>query len=339
MPDSKFFLTSGPLSVAEAAAACSATVKNSHSGSIRRAASLDDSDLGDAIVHAETEKIAAKLNGRRVGLLLAPLNLSDLAGVGGAIGLTASPKLGFALVAQRLHQPRPFGQSPGVHPSADIGEGAEIHASAIIAEGASIGARTVIGPHAVIGPGVAIGSDGDIGAGATIVCAVLGARVVIAAGARIGQAGFGFVQGPDGFVRIPQLGRVLIGDDVEIGANSTIDRGALGDTVIGDGVKIDNLVQIGHNVRVGRHSAFAAQAGIAGSTVLGERVLIGGQGGLADHLTIGDGAQIGPQAGVMSNIPAGEVWGGSPARPKKVWLREAAALAKLAKKKKTGHED
>lgn len=339
MPDARFYITRDPLSAAEAASLAGATLKSGASGRICRAASIDENDLSDAVVHAESAKFAVRLSGRAVGLVLAHANTSDGVEVDGAVALLATPKLGFARIAQRLHEERPFNQSLGIHPSAEIGAGARIHPSAIVSEGAVIGANTTIGPHVAIGPGVVVGKGCEIGAGATLLCCIIGARTLVLPGARIGQAGFGFAPGPEGLVRVPQLGRVVIGDDVEVGANSTIDRGALDDTAIGDGVKIDNLVQIGHNVQIGRRSAFAAQVGIAGSTVLGERVLIGGQGGLADHLTIGDGAQIGPQAGVMSNIPAGETWGGSPARPKKVWLREAATLAKLARKKKADHED
>jgi UDP-3-O-[3-hydroxymyristoyl] glucosamine N-acyltransferase len=339
MPDPRFYISLEPLSAADAAAIAGAVLKGAGAKKIRHAASLDDEDLAEALAHAEAEKHAAKVSGRAVGLLLAPANLSDGVRVDGAIGLVKSPKLGFARVAEKLHRVRDFSLTSGIHPSAEIGVGVKIHPTAVIAENVVIGANSSVGPHVAIGPGVVIGGDCEIGAGASLTCAVIGARALIFPGARIGQAGFGFAEGPGGFVRVPQLGRVLIGDDVEVGANTTIDRGALGDTVIGDGVKIDNLVQIGHNVRVGRHSAFAAQVGIAGSTILGEKVMIGGQGGLADHLRIGDGAQIIAQSGVMSHIPAGEIWGGAPARPKKAWLREAAALARLAKKKKTDHED
>jgi UDP-3-O-[3-hydroxymyristoyl] glucosamine N-acyltransferase len=209
----------------------------------------------------------------------------------------------------------------------------------VIAESAEIGDRVSIGPGAAIGPGTIIGDDCAIGAGAVVTHAILGKRVALLAGAVIGEAGFGFVPGPDGPTRMPQLGRVIIGDDVEIGANSCVDRGALGDTVIGAGVKIDNLVQIGHNVVIGPMTVIAAQTGISGSVRIGAGVLMGGQVGVAQHLEIGDGAQLAAQSGVMRNVPPGEKWAGAPAKPAKVWFREITLLARLtAQKKQGGHE-
>jgi UDP-3-O-[3-hydroxymyristoyl] glucosamine N-acyltransferase len=189
---------------------------------------------------------------------------------------------------------------------------------------------------------VRIGRDCSIGAHAAITHALIGDRVIVHPGCAIGQDGFGFTRGPRGAQKVPQLGRVIIQDDVEIGANTTIDRGAIRDTVIGEGTKIDNLVQIAHNVSIGRHCLLAAQVGISGSTTVEDGVIMAGQVGVADHLTIGAGAMLGAQAGLMHNVPPGERWGGTPARLGKQWLREVATLERLARqasKARAGREE
>jgi UDP-3-O-[3-hydroxymyristoyl] glucosamine N-acyltransferase len=182
----------------------------------------------------------------------------------------------------------------------------------------------------VVGPDVRIGRDGKIGAGATVTHALIGDRVIIHPGCRIGQDGFGYQMNAGRHGKIPQVGRVIIQDDVEIGAGSTIDRGAMGDTVIGEGTKIDNLVQIGHNVSIGRHCIIVAQTGISGSVTLEDWVMLGGQVGIADHLTIGEGAQIGASSGLMHDVPAGAKWVGTPAKPAREFFREISALRRLA---------
>lgn len=328
MPDARFYLTGEPLSVEAAADIAGARLVRGGGGKAARAADVGEPDIGEAFVFGEKKTALALLSGRRVGLCLLNGKNAAVLALDGAIGVMDSPRLGFARLAAHLHRERPV-DGEGVHPSAQLGEGVRIGAGAVIGADAEIGDRCVIGPNVVIGPGVVIGEGGSIGAGASVRCAILGARAVILAGARIGEPGFGFAPGPEGLVRIPQLGRVVIGEDVEVGANSAIDRGMLGDTEIGDGVKIDNLVQIGHNVKIGRHSLLAAQVGVAGSVNIGVGVMIGGQAGLADHLEIGDGAVIAAKSGVISDIPAGEKWGGYPARRMQRWLREAASLARL----------
>ncbi|WP_127076999.1 UDP-3-O-(3-hydroxymyristoyl)glucosamine N-acyltransferase [Rhodomicrobium lacus] len=220
-----------------------------------------------------------------------------------------------------------------VDETAQIEDGAIVEPGAVIGAGASIGRGTRIAAGAVIGYRVAIGRDGFIGPGATITHALIGNRVIIHAGVRVGQDGFGFAMGPGGHYKVRQVGRVIIQDDVEIGANSTIDRGALRDTIIGEGTKIDNLVQIAHNVVIGRHCVIAAQTGISGSTVLEDYVAMGGQCGTVGHIRIGAAAQIGAQSGVASDIPRGERWGGYPAKPIVAWAREVALLKRLAKRK------
>lgn len=336
MPDSRFFLTGEPLSVADAAAIAFARLEPGAEGVIRRAATIEEDDLEEAVVFVAKREAAARIVGRRAGLVLVPdkATPAERAAIIGAVGTLSNPRLGFARLAARLHAERPVGTAAGIDKSARIGVRAVIHETAVIAAGAEIGAGAIIDPHAVIAPGVVIGPDSRIGAGVTISHALIGARFVALAGVRIGQAGFGFVPAPEGVIRMPQLGRVIIGDDVEVGANTAIDRGTLGDTVIADGVKIDNLVQIAHNVRIGRFSVIAALAGISGSSVIGERVLMGGKSSLSDHVSVGDGAQIAAASGVMRDIGPDERWGGYPARPIIAWHRETTALGKLAKKKK-----
>ena len=251
------------------------------------------------------------------------------------------PYSAFVAAAQALFpdslRPQSFFESAGVspqalvHPSARIESGATIDPGVVVGPRAEIGSGTVVSPGAVIAADVRIGRDCAIGAGVSIKCALIGDRVIIHGGVRIGQDGFGFVPGAK-HRKVPQVGRVIIQDDVEIGANTTIDRGAIRDTVIGEGSKIDNLVQIAHNVQIGRHCLIAGQVGLSGSSIIGDYAMLGGQVGLADHFTVGEGALVAAQSGIMSDIPAGERWGGYPARPLREWMREAATLRRMVKR-------
>ncbi len=218
-----------------------------------------------------------------------------------------------------------------VHPTAVLEEGVRVEPGAIVGAGAVIGQGTIIGSSTVIGAGVAIGRNSAIGANSTVICALIGDRVIIHAGVSIGQDGFGFHSNADGHVKIPQIGRVVIQDDVEIGANCAIDRGANRDTIIGEGSKLDNMVQIGHNVVVGRHCLLVAQVGISGSAILGDFVAIGGQTGVNGHVKIGDRAQIAAVSTVHGDVPPGERWGGTPARPIKEWMREFTMLRRMVR--------
>ncbi|HWM82820.1 MAG TPA: UDP-3-O-(3-hydroxymyristoyl)glucosamine N-acyltransferase [Pseudolabrys sp.] len=233
------------------------------------------------------------------------------------------------------------GVSPAAHvdPTARLEDAVIVDAGAVIGPDVEIGSGTLIGANAVIGPEVRIGRDCAIGPGTTISNALVGDRVIIHAGARLGLDGFGYLPGPKGHEKVPQVGRVIVQDEVEVGANTTIDRGAMRDTVIGEGTKIDNLVQIAHNVTIGRRCIVVAQTGISGSVVIGDYVLLGGQAGLKDHLTIGDGAQIAAQSGVMEDIPAGTKWGGFPAQPARDWMRSVLVLRRLSRQNSSSEKE
>jgi UDP-3-O-[3-hydroxymyristoyl] glucosamine N-acyltransferase len=244
--------------------------------------------------------------------------------------VAADPLVAWAKVAALFHPLPPL--KAGIHPSAVIAASAKIDPTVEVGPLAVIGEHVVIGPRgrigalAVIGDGVEIGWDVRIGPHASLSHTLVGDRVYIYPGARIGQDGFGFAITQEGFHTIPQLGRVRIEDDVEVGANTTIDRGTLEDTVIGAGSRIDNLVQIGHNVQIGRACVIVAQAGISGSTVLEDQVVLAGQAGLAGHLRIGAGSRIGAQAGVMADVPPRSDMVGAPAQPVKTFFKEIATL-------------
>ncbi len=225
------------------------------------------------------------------------------------------------------------GIAPGamVHPLARLEIGVSVDPGAVIGPRAEIGEGTVGGPGAVIGPDVRIGRHCSIGPQATIVHCLIGDRVIVHAGARIGQDGFGYISSAKGHEKIPQIGRVIIQDNVEIGAGVAIDRGVIRDTVIGEGTKIDNLVQIGHNVSIGRHCVIASQSGISGSVVVDDYAMLGGQVGVADHLTIGAGAMLAARSGVMENVAPGARMGGAPAVPVREWFRTVSLLRKMAR--------
>jgi UDP-3-O-[3-hydroxymyristoyl] glucosamine N-acyltransferase len=256
--------------------------------------------------------------------------------------LAKSAGRSFAAAAQMFypeHESDCPAQDVPVHPSAKIGDRVTLSPGVVIGRDAEIGDDTVLGPHCVVGRGVAIGRRCKIGPHAVVGFAYLGDEVIIQPGVIIGASGFGFSSGPDGHRKIPQLGRVIVQDRVEIGSNSTIDRAALGDTVIGEGTKIDNLVQIGHNTRIGRHCVIAGQVGISGSVVLGDFVAVGGMAGIADHVTIGDRARLAGLTGVAHDLGGARDYGGIPARPIREWHRQTAYLSRVTSKtKRPGHD-
>ena len=257
-----------------------------------------------------------------------------------AVLKTKSPYNAFALALRLFYVDalRPIGAKSGdehgggrlVHPSAQIDEGVIIEPGAVIGREAHIGAGTTVAAGAVVGYRVSLGRDCYVGPSATVTHAIVGERVILHAGVRIGQDGFGFAMSAAGHLKVPQVGRVIIGNDVEIGANSTVDRGALNDTIIGEGTKIDNLVQIGHNAVIGRHCIIVAQTGIAGSAQLGDFVVMGGHSGVVGHVKIGARAQIAGMAHVKEDVAVGARMGGTPAVPFNDWAREVATLKRLA---------
>ncbi len=296
-----------------------------------------------ALVFLDNPKYSDQVSTTRATACLMSARYLAKAAPGLVTLVTPEPYRAFALVSGRMFPAglRPqsvfgaTGVSPGsfVHPEARLEAGVIVDPGAVIGPRAQIGAGTLIGANAVIGADVCIGRECTVGPNATIMHALIGDRVYLHPGVRIGQDGFGFAMGPGGHLKVPQLGRVIIQNDVEIGANTTVDRGANRDTLIGEGTKIDNLVQIAHNVSVGRHCVIVSHVGISGSTELGDFVAIGGQAGLSGHLKIGAGAQVAAQAGVMNDIPAGERWGGAPAKPMREFMRDVATLARLSKAK------
>jgi UDP-3-O-[3-hydroxymyristoyl] glucosamine N-acyltransferase len=253
--------------------------------------------------------------------------------------ITDYPQAAYALAADRLVRTRaPIPGVSMVDPTAVVEEGVIVGVGAVIGPKAQIGRGSVIGSGAVVGAGVAVGRDCVIGPRAVVVFALLGDRVRVHAGAVVGEPGFGAAVGPRGVVDMPQLGRVILQDAVTIGANSCVDRGAFGDTVVGENTKIDNLVQIAHNVVIGRDCVLAAHTGVSGSTSIGDGCMMGGRVGIADHVTIGAGVRLAAASGVMKDVPDGETWGGTPARPISRWLKETAMLARLASRRKSGDD-
>jgi UDP-3-O-[3-hydroxymyristoyl] glucosamine N-acyltransferase len=338
MADPRFFSLAGPFSVAELAVRCGAGIGGAGRADLllRDVAALDTAGP-EEVSWLDNRKYLPELRRTGAGAVFVQPALAGQAPAGATLLLTEQPYRGYALAAQAFHPDPPpepgIAESAVVDPSARIGEASRVEANAVIGPRVEIGKRCLIGPNSTIAAASVLGDDVRIGANVSISHALIGARVRLYPGVRIGQDGFGFALDPKGYVKVPQLGRVIIGDDVEIGANTTIDRGAVRDTVIGAGTMIDNLVQIGHNVQIGRGCVLVSQVGISGSTRLGDYVMIGGQGGLTGHLVIGSGARIGAQAGVMRDIAPGESVMGSPASPVKEFFRQHATLQRLAKRK------
>ena len=347
MSEPQFFSAATSLDFGEVASISGVTLPDG-ADSARRvtgAAALETAGPDDA-AYMDNPKYVEALAGTRAGICLVSPRFASRVPAGTVALVVPAPYHAFARLLARffpeaLRPQSVFGSqgvAPGafVHATAVLEAGVVVDPGAVIGAGAEIGSGTVIASHAVIGPQVRIGRNCSIGAGATLQATLLGNRVIIHPGARIGQDGFGFAMSPKGHMKVPQIGRVIIQDDVEIGANTCIDRGASRDTVIGEGTKIDNLVQIGHNCVIGRHCVIVSQVGIAGSSTLEDFVVLGGQVGLAGHLTIGMGAQVAAQSGVAGDVPRGAKYGGYPAQPALSWARESAMLKSMLAKRGRG---
>lgn len=343
MADPRFFERAGPFTLGELAERCGARLADAAMAgrSVDDVATLDKAGPGQ-LTFLDNPKYTEAFAQTQAGACILHEKHVALAPAGVALLLSPKPYLTYARVAQ-LFYPVPRVMS-GVHPTAVVdptarlAEGVSVAAHTVIEAGAEIGAGSSIGAGTVIGRSVVLGKDCRIGPQVTLSHCLIGDRVLLHPGVRIGQDGFGFAPDPAGHVKVPQLGRVQIGSDCEVGANSTIDRGAGPDTVIGPGCWIDNLVQIGHNVILGRGCIIVAQAGVAGSTEFGDFVVLAAQSGVAGHLKIGSGVRIGAKSGVMTDIPAGESHFGIPATRVKEYFRQVATLRRLAQKKGADNE-
>ena len=341
MADPRFFDRAGPFSLDALAALTGARLDDPGQGA-RLVGDVAPLETGgpDDVTFLDNRKYAEAFERSRAGAAFVDERLVGRAPRGMALLVTRDPYKAFARAAQAFYPPPPVvprrAPSAAIDDAASVPPDCDIGPNVVIEAGARLGARCRVGANTVIAAAVELGDDCRVGANVTLSHCLIGARVVLHPGVRIGQPGFGFAPDAALPVKVPQLGRVIIGDDVDIGANTTIDRGAGPDTVIGAGTMIDNLVQIGHNVVLGRGCVLVAQVGISGSTRFGDYVMIGGQAGLTGHLSIGSGARIAAQSGVMRDVGAGETVCGSPAMPIGLYMRQVALLRRLAARKDAG---
>ncbi len=342
-----FFERAGPFPLAEIARVTGAALGAADGARLMSSVRPLIDAQADDVAFLDNRKYLPDLLKTAAGACFVSPSLADRVPAGTIRLISAVPYRCFALTMQLFYPDAMRSKAAAattqqaIDPSARLEPGVEIEPGAIIGPQVQIGSGTRVAAGAVIGYRCCIGRGCFIGPQATLTHTLIGDRVIIHAGVRIGQDGFGFAMGPTGHLKVPQIGRVIIQDDVEIGANTAIDRGALKDTIIGEGTKIDNLVQIGHNVVIGRHCVIVGQVGIAGSAELGDFVIMGGQAGLVGHVKVGAGAQIAGGSHAKDDVPAGARVAGTPAKPFKEWGRELAAVSRLARRgtKPTGGSD
>jgi UDP-3-O-[3-hydroxymyristoyl] glucosamine N-acyltransferase len=338
-----FFERAGPFSLGAVAAAADATLAEGTDPDIeiKDVRPLDAAVQGD-LSFLDNRKYAPLLATTSASACLVAPKFASQVPAGTVSLVTPEPYRGFAKALALFYpsalKPKTAGDGAGaiashIHPTASLEADVLVEPGAVIGPEARIGEGTTIAAGSVIGYRVHVGRRSYIGPNVSLTHALVGNGVTIHAGVAIGQDGFGFAMGRAGHLKVPQIGRVIIQDGVEIGANSTVDRGALRDTVIGEGTKIDNLVQIGHNVLIGRHCIIVSQTGISGSSELGDFVALGGQVGVVGHVKIGAGAQIAGSSNVRGDVPPGARWGGTPAKPVRQWFRELTLVRQLAERK------
>lgn len=333
--DNRFYASLGALTLETAAAMTGAEQAGDPNKRIAGIASADRAKAGE-LAFLESDSGPYPVLSPELDVLVVSEAARGLVPEGVSCLVSKLPRYTHSLIAKALFKPRhlapsapsAIAASAKVHPDAVIGSGV------VVGAGAEIGEGSVIGPNAVIGPGVQIGRHCVIGANSSLHCALVGDHVTLLAGARIGEAGFGVMSGPDGLVDAPHFGRVILQDHVTVGANSCIDRGVFSDTIVGERTKIDNLCQIAHNVVLGRSVIVAAFGGISGSVRVGDGSMLGGRVGIADHVTLGEGVSLAASAGLFRDVGPGETWGGTPAKPIRQWMREIAWLNKQASPKK-----
>ena len=337
MADPKFFENAGPFTLAQLAEIAEAEIQ----GGTGEEVFVDVQPLQvagkDHLSFLDNKAYVSAFEESGAGACLCDPKYADRAPEGMILLVTPEPYRAYARVAQAFY---PLNRSNGrihdravISEDATIGEGCQVDACAVIEAGAEIGAGCIIGANSYIGPGVVLGDGCQVGPNVTVQHTIAGRACVFHPGARIGQDGFGFAPGAE-HIKVPQLGRVVLGDGVDIGANACIDRGTGPDTKIASGTKIDNMVQVAHNVEVGGGCLFAAMSGISGSTKIGNYVMMGGSAGLAGHLNVGDGARVAAHSGIMRDVEPGQTVAGSPALPAKEYWRQVATLSKLARNKK-----